>query len=186
VLCPKDRKTPLTDGCLSESLPIQHCSCCEGAWIPADSYETWQQEQLSSELDPGKLAEFAAEDYKPSPYDTQAALCPACGSYLARAKINLNNPFFIERCPSCNGIWCDGGEWEMLEKLEFHHAIPTLFTQEWQARVRRQEVMEQECQAMLAKFGEEIAQQIFDLAEVLEKHPNGDFGVAYLMRRFEE
>jgi hypothetical protein len=27
---------------------------------------------------------------------------------------------------------------------------------------------------------------LFELAELLEQHPNGDFGVAYLMRRVDQ
>ena len=40
--------------------------------------------------------------------------------------------------------------------------------------------------ATAEKLGTDIAEKLFELAKLLEQHPNGDFGVAYLMRRFEK
>jgi hypothetical protein len=64
-------------------------------------------------------------------------------------------------------------------------AIEKLFSSEWQAKTRAQKQQDQERQAMLDKLGPDLAQHVFELAEQLLQHPNGDFGVAYLMRRFE-
>ncbi len=83
----------------------------------------------------------------------------------------------------CRGIWCDYGEWDILESLGLHTTIEQLFTNEWQTRARSQQFSEQERQATIEKLGSELAQSVFELAEALENHPNGDFGVAYLMRR---
>jgi len=73
-----------------------------------------------------------------------------------------------------------------LERLGLHRTIQVLFTQEWQAKVRHHETLEQERAATIDKLGPDIATQVFALAQLLEDHPNGDFGVAYLMRRFEQ
>jgi Zn-finger nucleic acid-binding protein len=186
VLCPKDCKTPLTQGLLTQSLVVQCCEDCKGTWIPSQEYEAWQAQQPTTNPDPKKLKQPLDVDYVQSPYDTKAALCPECKNYLARARISLEKPFYVERCPNCGGIWCDRGEWDILEKLGFHYTIQALFTQEWQARVRKRELIEQERQAMMDKLGQELAQKVFELAEALEKHPHGDFAVAYLMRRFED
>lgn len=125
-------------------------------------------------------------DYVQSPFDTKAALCPECNCYLARARVGLKTPFYVERCPNCHGIWCDRGEWDVLEKLGLHTAIEQLFSSEWQARVKEREYAARERQATIDKLGEDLAEKVFELAELLEGHPNGDFGVAYLMRRFDK
>jgi hypothetical protein len=70
-----------------------------------------------------------------------------------------------------------------LEHLGLHTTIEQLFTNEWQSRVRERQFFDQERQATIDKLGPELAEQVFELAQELEKHPNGDFGVAYLMRR---
>jgi Zn-finger nucleic acid-binding protein len=185
VLCPKDRRTLLTDTCLTKGLSTQYCCDCKGTWIPAAEYKVWQKCQPEQEPDPAKLSETFDLEFIQSPYDTKASLCPECGSYLSRARVNWKSAFYVERCPACEGIWCDHGEWPILEKLGFHRAIHKLFSQDWQARVRKQEMIDQERQATIDKLGPELAEKIFVLAEDLENHPKGDFGVAYLMRRFE-
>jgi Zn-finger nucleic acid-binding protein len=89
----------------------------------------------------------------------------------------------VERCTQCRGIWCDYGEWDILQKLGLHTTIEQLFSNEWQTKVRSHQFSQQERQATIDKLGSELAERVFELGELLEKHPNGDFGVAYLMRR---
>lgn len=179
--CPKDKKVELVSSLLAADLVVQCCPDCKGTWIPASEYESWQSQQPQTEKAFPKTLDV---DYTQSPLDTRAALCPECNHYLARARVGLKNPFYVERCPNCGGIWCDYGEWDVLEKIGMHTAIEQLFTSEWQTRVKEQEHIERERQATIEKLGEDLAQQLFVLAEQLESHPNGDFGVAYLMRRF--
>lgn len=183
--CPKDRKTPLVANTLAENLPVQSCPDCKGTWIRSTDYEAWQAAQPQAAL-PQELPAVLDVDFVQSPFDTKAALCPECQHYLARAKVGLATPFYVERCPNCAGIWCDRGEWDVLEKLGLHTTIERLFSSEWQARVREKAQADQERQATIAKLGPELAAQVFELAEALKQHPNGDFGVAYLMRRFEQ
>ncbi|MEL6762619.1 MAG: hypothetical protein AAFO87_02960, partial [Cyanobacteria bacterium J06607_6] len=61
-----------------------------------------------------------------------------------------------------------------------------IFNDQWQAQVKALDLTIREKAATIEKLGPEIADKIFELATLLEDHPNGDFGVAYLMRRFEE
>ncbi|MCU0566356.1 MAG: zf-TFIIB domain-containing protein [Oculatellaceae cyanobacterium Prado106] len=181
--CPKDRKTELPASLLSDSLQVHCCPDCKGTWIPAQAYETWQEQQPPVSL--SHLPQTLDVDFVHSPYDTKGALCPECNHYLARAKVGLKMPFYVERCPNCGGIWCDHGEWEALEQMGLQPVIQQLFTSEWQTRLKEREQAEQERKATIEKLGEDIATRLFELAEMLEKHPNGDFGVAYIMRRFD-
>jgi Zn-finger nucleic acid-binding protein len=181
VQCPKDKKVELISSLLATDLAVQYCPDCKGTWIPAGEYESWQSHQLPTKKVFPRTLDV---DYVQSPLDTKAALCPECNHYLARARVGLKIPFYVERCPNCNGIWCDYGEWDVLEKLGMHTAIEQLFTSEWQTRAKEREHTEREREATIEKLGEDLAQQLFVLAEQLESHPNGDFGVAYLMRRF--
>lgn len=182
--CPKDKKIELVNSQLAGDLPVHHCPDCKGNWIPANEYEQWQSRQSRPDTIP--VPKTLEVDFTQSPLDTRAALCPECGCYLARAKVGLRPPFYVERCSNCGGIWCDRGEWDVLERLGLHTAIEQLFSSEWQIRVREREYAERERQATVDKLGADLALQVFELAEQLEAHPNGDFGVAYLMRRFEK
>lgn len=181
--CPKCKSVTLLDGVLDDKFAVKSCKECKGTWIPASEYEAWQARQPDNPVVPDLAAKKLNVDFVQSPFDTKAALCPECKRYLSRARVNLKTPFYVERCMQCRGIWCDYGEWDILETLGLHTTIEQLFSTEWQTKVRSHQYLEKERQATIDKLGTELAQRVFELAEVLEKHPNGDFGVAYLMRR---
>ncbi|HEY9622538.1 MAG TPA: zf-TFIIB domain-containing protein [Crinalium sp.] len=182
--CPKEKHVELIDSTLAGHLAVKHCPTCDGSWIPAENYHDWKEQQPATDRKP--LPPPLNMDYGRSPLDTRGALCPECNCYLARAKVGSKNPFYIERCVNCGGIWCDRGEWDVLETLGLHAHIEILFSNEWQFRVKEAEQAERERRATVEKLGDELANRVFELAELLENHPNGDFGVAYLMRRFDK
>lgn len=190
VQCPKELKVELETGSLTDGLTAKCCPDCGGAWIPPEAYIEWQDQQgISREQEPqvAVVPSQLATDFKSSPLDNRAALCPDCKHYLVRGRIQLKEAtFFIERCPNCKGYWCDRGEWEVLQQLQLDQHLEYIFTEQWQARVKALDFALKEKAATIDKLGPEIAAKIFELAELLEHHPNGDFGVAYLMRRFEE
>ena len=185
--CPKCKKTSLKSVKLNKNLSAYQCQQCEGNWINGDTYKVWQSSGLSSYIK-NKLTwiDKNIENFTPSPLDTKASFCPECRQYLARGKVSVNPIFYIERCPQCKGIWCDGGEWEILNKLNIHGQINKLFSNEWQSSIREKQHEKQEKQALIDKIGEDLAQEIFALGEILEDHPEGDFAVAYLMRKVGE
>lgn len=188
--CPKEPTVGLVDGTLSYGLTAQCCPDCGGAWIPPEKYVTWQSRQgiepaQDPQVDvlPSQIIPVAAA----SPLDNRAALCPDCRHYLVRGRVPLKDfTFFVERCPNCKGYWCDRGEWQLLEQLQLDRHLEVIFSDLWQSRVKALELALKERQATMDKLGPDIAAKIFELADLLEQHPNGDFGVAYLMRRFEQ
>jgi Zn-finger nucleic acid-binding protein len=187
--CPKEGQINLQTGQLALGLMAQCCPSCQGAWIPAEDYANWRSQRPPAE-DPQAVAVLPLSfglPFQVSALDNRAALCPDCRHYLVRGRITLrHSAFYVERCPNCQGIWCDQGEWPVLEKLGLSTQIENIFSADWQAQVRLLEQSEREKMATVEKLGPEVAQKIFELADLLEAHPNGDFGVAYLMRRFEQ
>lgn len=182
--CPKDKTVSLVETTLDDGPRALRCLTCEGCWLPRDLYEQWQQHQ-SSELKRALEPKVMDVAFDRSPGDALAALCPACSHYMSRAKVGQRHSFYVERCNNCEGIWCDRGEWEALCEMGLHASIDVVFTTEWKLRIKELESVERERQATIDKLGMDIASRIFELAELLERHPNGDFGVAYLMRRFD-
>lgn len=189
MFCPKHPQESLLASQLVDGLKTHSCPSCSGDWIRADAYQVWQSERIDPQLQIDSLTVPINQqvDYQPSRYDNRAGLCPDCGFYLVRGRINLRQlSFFIERCPTCKGLWLDHGEWDVLADLGLSAYIPVLFTNEWQNYVRMAEAEFRERTATAEKLGLEIAEKLFELAQLLEEHPNGDFGVAYLMRRFDK
>lgn len=189
MFCPKHPQESLLADQLVDGLRAYSCSTCHGSWITSEDYQTWQTAQMAPPLSIESLTAPIDRDisYEPSRYDNRAGLCPSCGFYLVRGRITLRQvTFFVERCPGCKGIWCDDGEWTMLDTLGLSICVPVLFTDEWQSHVRAAEADFRERLATEEKLGVEIAEKLFELAKLLEEHPSGDFGVAYLMRRFDK
>ncbi len=186
--CPKETTTVLVPNQLTENLATQCCHSCQGHWLPAKDYQRWQALNAGLEAIPEKVLPLALKtDYKPAPLDGRAGLCPECGTYLKRARINLKaGSFYVERCPLCNGLWCDRGEWQIFEALGLHIQIPIIFQPDWQAQVKALEQIERQRTAVVDKLGPEIASRIFELSDLLKNHPHGDFGVGYLMRKLNE
>ena len=190
VRCPKELKVELSDGILSGELPAQCCPDCGGAWIRPESYAEWQDKRgVDRDAAPqvSILPTQADIDFQPVSLDNRAALCPDCKSYLVRGRVQLREViFFVERCPNCRGYWCDRGEWEVLQQLQLDQHLDYIFNDQWQSQVKELDLAAREKAATIDKLGPEIAEKVFELAQLLEAHPEGDFGVAYLMRRFEE
>lgn len=186
--CPKCR-SELANGILSDLLLTKHCSACGGDWIPGRMYQAWKSERpkiaSSSASSHDTIVRNYHLPYTPSPFDAKAANCPECNSIMVRGKIALKDPFYVEHCLACGGIWCDRGEWEILERLQLHTNITQIFSSGWQAQARASHMHALERQAVIDKVGVEMAQRVFELADILVKHPNGDFAAAYMMRRFD-
>ncbi|MEM1426668.1 MAG: zf-TFIIB domain-containing protein, partial [Cyanobacteria bacterium P01_H01_bin.130] len=191
------RETELEEQILEGGLLGLYSHTGGGSWVSAENYLSWQADQLGSSsegageaveppaLDASVLEPVLDPAFEPALEDAQAALCPTCQSYLSRSRIGFGQSFFLERCRSCGGFWFDRGEWELLSKLGLNANLDYLFTPEWQDAVRRREQFLTERRVLVEKVGEELAEEVFALAEKLEGNPNGDFAVAYFMRRFD-
>lgn len=184
VHCPKCKQADLVSVVLNKDLKANQCQECEGNWIRTEDYEVWQTKQPQTEMN--WLLPNIELNYEPSILDTKAALCPECRRYLSRSKIQLDKPFYIERCPQCNGFWCDRGEWDILTQLGLHYHLEQVFSSEWQMQMREQKQIYSERQALINKIGMDLAHQIFALAEALRQHEHGDFAAAYIMRQVSE
>ncbi len=186
--CPKEPRVDLAPSQLTEGLPAQHCPSCDGNWIPKFNYQRWQDANAGLEAIPDEVLPLTLDsDYQAAPLDKKAGLCPECGAYLKRSRLNLKSTsFYLERCPVCDGLWCDHGEWEIFEALGLHVQIPIVFVPDWQAKVRLLEQIERQRQSVVEKLGPKLASQVLELGDVLAAHPHGDFAVAYLMRKFEK
>ncbi len=182
--CPKCT-SELANGTIDDLLLTKHCHKCEGDWISGVNYQSWRDKHPGPVPDPEVVAQNYHLHYRPSLFDAKTGPCPECGRLMARGKITLKEAFYLEHCLTCGGIWCDRGEWEILAQLKLHYNIPLIFSGLWQSKARASYMSELERQAVIDKVGVELAHRVFDLADLLTKHPHGDFAAAYLLRRFE-
>ncbi len=56
-------------------------------------------------------------------HDDKTGLCPEGHGIMVRAKIDVEDPFYLEKCTHCGGIWFDSGEWQQIAQ---HQLIESL------------------------------------------------------------
>jgi Zn-finger nucleic acid-binding protein len=183
--CPKCKEL-LAESKLFGNLKSLNCQTCTGQWLDGDDYQIWRQGQQRSPVDPARVLRANLGTYQvPAEFDTKTGLCPQCQRILSRTRVPTKPFFYVEQCLSCNGIWLDRDEAAVLQQIKLHDRIEMLSAPSWQSQVRAAQMLMSEQEAVIEKLGIDIAQQVFELAEILQDHDHGDFAAAYLVRRFE-
>ena len=102
--------------------------------------------------------------------DHTTGLCPNGHGIMTRAKVDLEPPFFLEKCPHCNGIWFDKGEWNRLLESDMLSHVFAFWSNSWKkeqqeikARKRLEDMQKQ-------RFGSQLYDQILHLAEKAKNH----------------
>jgi Zn-finger nucleic acid-binding protein len=90
-----------------EGVDIDFCSSCKGMWFDKDEMAFMMElpEDVPDVSEVGKSA-------RPTEYD-----CPRCGAKLEEMKFVQVEELLIDRCPQCQGIWLDKGEYPKVEKI---------------------------------------------------------------------
>lgn len=163
--CPSCKTEPLKATKLEAGLSAMGCGRCQGAFVSLLYYRDWAEREEPV----AEVAELSAE---PSA-ETQAALtCPKCGKLMTKYRVSGCKNNRLDLCSSCDEAWLDGGEWEMLKSLELSHQMPMVFTEEWQRKIRQEE-LEANREARLAKVvGEEDLEKAKAMRAWLKAHPN--------------
>jgi Zn-finger nucleic acid-binding protein len=183
---PKDSSATLIEETLSEGLVIYRCPSTGGFWLERSHYDDWLAGKTQAIASiPEIVNRLSTTPANPASKDSLAALCPTTGRFLIRARVDTHPPFYVERSPEGGNFWIDQGEWDVLTELGLASQLDLLFSSEWQAKLRDFQQVERQKQATIDKLGADLARQVFELAEALRDHPQGDFGVAYLMQQFD-
>ncbi len=102
--------------------------------------------------------------------DHSTGLCPNGHGIMTRAKVELEPPFFLEKCPHCNGIWFDKGEWNRLAESDMVSHLFDFWSNSWKkeqqeikARKRMEDMQKQ-------RFGSQLHEQILQLAAKAKTH----------------
>lgn len=119
---------------IEENLPALGCGTCHGSLVSLVYYRHWAETQK-----PPPPGEAAGTAPAPEATDTtNAIICPKCGRLMTKHKLAGGVANRVDVCASCDEAWLDRGEWELLEALQLSHDMPSIFTDAWQRRIRRQ------------------------------------------------
>jgi len=98
---------------LGRVVVLDQCPSCGGIWF--DQWELYQTDDREVEkLDPVDANALRL----PVPLSEKAPLCPKCNNALSRfTDPLLPSDAHILRCPSCQGLWLNRGEFRKFKKL---------------------------------------------------------------------
>ena len=129
--CPRCARRPL-EPCSYQGHTLDLCPRCRGLWCEPSQ---WGRDQLGpfpgfarvgQPGQPGLRPAEGADAPKPAadihPVGPSTLACPNCRSPLTKLQVSGPQddgpePFEIDQCGQCGGVWFDNGEWERLEAV---------------------------------------------------------------------
>ncbi len=173
LTCPKCRTKNLRAP--SSGTPVLRCYNCHGMWLT--------REEASELASVGAISDPASMLPQKASGDAIAGMCPSGHGILIRARVEVDEPFYLERCGRCGGLWFDAGEWTKLASSHLIHHLDQLWDPEWQRKMRRERAEQREREQARALIGEALFDQIEALLGTLESSPNKREAIGYLLGR---
>lgn len=170
--CPKCGAEALSG--LPGSLVLS-CVKCKGFWVPPLAFK-----------EPGiveSLKQCDLHPLHPLEQDHRTGVCPEGHGLLRRARVTNDDPYFLERCARCGGVWFDPGEWTRLADANLLKDVTNLWSPAW-----REHLSDEHNRASLqADLRHKLGDETFELLEhLLQKlsEPNvAALALAYLQER---
>ena len=104
--CPKCKTTELHKHGFDSPF---YCKQCGGMWLESEKLREFMETS----------SEFHNEESGNSEHDERTGLCPSGHGIMIRARIDADEPFYLEKCSQCGGIWFDRGEWQKIVRGNF-------------------------------------------------------------------
>jgi Zn-finger nucleic acid-binding protein len=173
--CPKCAGEPLLG---VEGTHVLRCGKCSGFWAPPAELEV-----------PGIAESLKARDVRPAApleQDHRTGPCPEGHGVLRRARVTNENPFFVERCARCGGVWFDPGEWTRLCDAGLLSNLRQLWSPAWREHLSEEHYKSSLQNDLRHKLGDETFELLESLADKLSEQKLGALALAYLRERLLE
>lgn len=148
------------------------CQKCGGMW-------------LESEKIP-KFIESSGEETNKNTgdglHDDKTGLCPEGHGIMIRARIDVEEPFYLEKCSTCCGIWFDNGEWQKVINNNLAANLNELWCKSWQNQQRKVKSRVSYLESNRRLLGENVFDEVMKLSEILKNHPEKGRAIALLQQ----
>lgn len=115
--------------------------------------------------------------------DTSRALaCPKCHKLMHKFWLDAGHQTRVDMCTSCDEVFLDSGEWELLQELDLVSAFPQVFTDQWQNNVRRTRNKQRVDEKYQQALGDEVFNQTKTFSSWLHEQPKKNLILEYLSR----
>ncbi len=105
---------------------------------------------------------------------------------MIRAKVDLDEPFYLEKCTTCGGIWFDWGEWLRVVENDLTESLGNIWSKAWQRMHSKQKNRQSFLDMNQKLLGEEIFNLIMQLSGILTSHPLKERAIALLQHEVFE
>lgn len=174
LTCPKCKTVTLRPAGRGGT-PVIRCYQCHGMWVTVEEAEALALG--GTLLDPYSMLPQKAGG------DAITGLCPEGHGLMTRAKVDLEDAFYLERCARCGGIWFDSGEWQKLASSHLVHHLRDLWDPEWHRRMRAERIERGHRERVVELIGEPLVAEIDRLVGSLEGHAERREAVGYLKQK---
>lgn len=172
--CPSCKGLALKPTHLEVDLPAYGCGNCGGAAVSLLDYRHWiENHPLEAEIASRDRVEVQPDD------TTTVLLCPKCSSLMTKYRISAVSNNRVDLCVSCNEVWLDHGEWELIKFLEVADRLPEVFREGWQRRVVAERARRQREDRFRELFGPEY-DEVERIKAWIDDHPHRLELLAYL------
>ncbi|RUM36704.1 MAG: hypothetical protein DSY50_01860 [Desulfobulbus sp.] len=149
-----------------------NCYKCGGMWLGRK-----QLPQFIEHADSG-INESGGTGH----HDEITGLCPSGHGIMIRARIDIDQPFYLEKCPTCGGIWLDYGEWEKIVSNRLVEHLHEFWCQSWQAKQRKDKQRVNFLESNRQILGDQVFREVMNLSELLKEHPEKGRALALLQQ----
>lgn len=120
IICPKCERN--LEPVVYNKIEVDRCPNCAGIW-----FDSLEAEQLKKIKGSEKL-DISAPNAN-NPYDRllRKIACPKCSTTLIRMLDIDKHSIWYEKCPACQGVWLDAGEFQKFKQNFQSKGILRLF-----------------------------------------------------------
>ncbi|MEI9941830.1 MAG: zf-TFIIB domain-containing protein [Pseudomonadota bacterium] len=175
--CASQLLVPVEGVRASSGASALQCPSCLGFWVPPEVVPL-----------PASLEVLNKRDVRPAqpPLENQrTGQCPEGHGLLRRARVTWDDPYFLERCARCGGVWFDAGEWSRAVADELLGNLSEVWSPAWRKQLSDQQSHDSLEVDLRAKLGSDLFSALRTLADKLETHPQRGVALAYLSERLK-
>ena len=173
--------SPLLPIKLDDTLPALGCIDCQGIYRDLLTYRNWLERQpKGAEKQANEVSAIDTEINIDELDNTENALvCQRCRKFMLKYRINNEHENTINVCHTCDDVWLDRGEWQLLKHLNMQDKLTDVMSEPWQKQLRNEAREQAFIKIYEQKLGDDF-ERVNEFANWVVSHPKKSEILHYL------